>query len=200
MPGRQEISAVAVTAPAVVSGRSQTARVLLPRIAAVAVLVAAVGVIAALAGYARGRGSVDQDALRAQAYAAGRTAAAAKAAPAARPASSAVHTASASSPSLHLAPSRAEVTRAFDAGRRQGLRDASFAQRAHGRALGAAAALGGFPAGWSLGRWYIVRMAPGDSLTAGGPRIAQRVGPLAPGEAYSACRGGRTVCQSAAGQ
>src|SRR4051794_40495712 len=72
MPGRHHTPAFVVPGPA--SSRREAARVVLPRVAAVALLVAAVGAIAGFAGYTGGRRSVDRDALRSQAYEAGRAA------------------------------------------------------------------------------------------------------------------------------
>jgi hypothetical protein len=182
--------------------RPWTARVLVPRLVALTLLVAAVAVIAALGGYAHGRGSVDEDALQAKAYAAGQLAGAHAAKPAAATGASASRSISTDAPRHSRvvrgpsAEARAELRRAYAAG----VRSTSLAQRAHGRALGAAAVLGNFSGGWTTGRWYLVRLAPGGTLTAGRPRLASRVGPLAAGEGYVACRGGQSVCRVARGQ
>ena len=192
MPGRHlDTQVLAIPETRVALPRPRSARVLLPRIVALALLVAAVGAIAGLSGYTRGRASIDQDAVRAQAYAAGhavgmqdgRRADAAAAA-------AAVHAA-------HAPASSARAVRAaWAAGHRAGVLETSYPQRAHGRALGAAAALGSFAGGWSTGRWYLVRPEPGGSLTAGRPRIVSRIGPLAPGQSYVACQGGAAMCRA----
>jgi hypothetical protein len=186
-PGAARIAPVSRSAP---PGRGVAARVL-----AVVVLAAAVAVIAALGGYTHGRGSVDADALQAKAYATGhaaglndahRSAARAKAVTSASPVGrggSHVIT----GPSAEM---RAQLRRAYAAGASA----AAFEQRAHGRALGASAALGNFPDGWATGRYYIVRLSAGSTLTGGRPAVASRIGPLSNGQRYMACRGGQEIC------
>jgi hypothetical protein len=178
----------------VVAPSSSTGAVV-SRLLAVAMLVLAVAVIVGLGAYARGRGSVDQDALQARAFEAGQTAgrneaqrraakgASSRRAVPRRSSSSAVVT----GPSAEM---RAQLRRAFAAG----ASSAAVNQRAHGRALGAAAVLGNFGGGWATGRWYMVRLAPGSTLTGGHPRLAARVGPIANGQGYTACQGGGSVC------
>jgi len=193
MPGRQQSGSIAPAAGRleVVSARASATRGVVPRLLAAALLALAVAAIAALGGYAWGRGSVDQDALQAKAYAAGRAAGANDARHRAAPRAASTSRATASH--VIAAPTaevRAQLRRAYAAG----AASAAVAQRAHGRALGAAAVLGNFPGGWATGRWYMVRLAGGGTLTAGQPRLAQRVGPLSDGEGYTACQGGGSVC------
>src|ERR1700761_3762932 len=79
MPGRQQSEAVMTAAPRAVRGMpvsppAPSGPGVAARVRAGAVLAAAVAVIAALGGYARGRGSVDADALQARAFNAGHAA------------------------------------------------------------------------------------------------------------------------------
>jgi hypothetical protein len=200
MPGRQQSSLGVVAAVPPATPARAGARVVVPRLLALALLIGIVAVIAALGGYAAGKGSVDQDALQAKAYAQGQLAgehsarkdAAGKAGAAAlsaTPASVGSRSHVITGPSAEV---RAQLRRAYAAGA-SSARGAAVAERAHGRALGAAAALGNF-GGWSTGRWYIVRFAPGGTLSGGQPTIASRLGPLADGAGYAACRGGQSLC------
>jgi hypothetical protein len=199
MPGRQQsgLGVVAGLPPAPTSRAS--ARVVVPRLVALALLVGIVAAIAALGGYAAGRGSVDQDALQAKAYAQGQLAgehtarrdAAGKAGAAAlssQPASVRERSHVITGPSAEV---RAQLRRAYAAGAASAR--ARSAQSSQGRARGAAAALGNF-SGWAIGRWYIVRVAPGGAQSGGQPTIASRLGPLTDGAGYMPCRGGAAIC------
>ncbi len=71
--------------------------------------------------------------------------------------------------------------RGFDAGRKVGRRDGAR----RGRAVGRERAFGDFPDGWSIGRWYLVNIRPGDG---GAPyAIGARV-PVRGKTWYGVCR------------
>ena len=191
--------------PVVPSAASKTSRdrVVMSRLVVLSLLVGAVALIAALAGYERGRGSVDQDALQAKAYAQGQLAArnAAKRGASADGARAQSSADAGDSPSVTAAarrshvitgPSaevRAQLRRAYRAGVTAGAARLSGS----GRALGAAAVLGNFPGGWATGQWYVVRLAPGSARSGGQPTLASRLGPLTNGHGYTVC-GGNQLC------
>jgi hypothetical protein len=85
--------------------------------------------------------------------------------------------------------------RGWRAGRREGASKTSFEQRAHGRMLGAQAALGRL-GGWSQGGWYIVQVGAGSTLTGGQPAVTRRVGPLGADARYGLC--GDRICRTGA--
>jgi hypothetical protein len=199
MPGRQH-------APALVAGPQMGSQPGARRggfgavfVRALAVLALAAGVAAAvgLAAWTAGRSSVDTHAVRTEAYAAGRADAASALTARAKRAGGSSASASALSDGPPGGAAGRAWRRGFAAGRREGAAKTSFEQRAHGRALGAAAALGRFAGSWSVRGWYIVQIGPGSTLTGGQPSLARRVGPLGNGEHYGLCGAGR-VCRSGA--
>jgi hypothetical protein len=192
MPGRQHAPALTPgprLGPA--RGRGTLGAVL---VRALAVLAVATGVAVAvgLTSWTAGRASVDREGLLAEGRAEGRAEVlAAMEARAARDRGAE----GASSVGARLRTQRI-YRRGWRDGRAQGVSKTSFEQRAHGRMLGAKAALGGFAGGWAPGGWYVVQVGGGSTLTGGQPAVTRRVGPLGTGERYSVC-GGR-ICRAPA--
>ena len=190
MPGGQH--PVAVTAsPGLGTSRKggSTARAVLVRALAVLAVAAAVGVLAGMSAWSAGRASVDRDELIAQGRAAGRAQVLAR-----------VNHDGAAERNIEAryAPGGSGYEKIYRRGWRAGTREArsqtAFESRAHGRLLGAKAAMGGFA--WESGSWYLVQAGSGGDLTGDQPAVHRRVGPLTGGTQYALC-GGR-ICRSGA--